>query len=78
MDLGCLDDFLRLLHDECCIDLRGRDAATRLADVPEWDSVLLLRLLTVLEEETGRRLSIQPFLTARTFGDIHACVKEQA
>ncbi|MFS4097351.1 acyl carrier protein [Streptomyces sp. AF1A] len=78
MDLGCLDDFLRLLHDECSIDLRGRGVATRLADVPEWDSVLLLRLVAALEEETGRRLAIRPLLEARTFEDIHVCVKEQA
>ncbi|MEU7425643.1 MULTISPECIES: phosphopantetheine-binding protein [unclassified Streptomyces] len=48
-----------------------------MADVPEWDSVLLLRLVTALEEATGRRLSIRPLLEARTFEDIHACVKEQ-
>ena len=77
MDLGRLDDFLRLLHDECSVDLRGRGAGTRLADVPEWDSVLLLRLVTALEEATGRQLPIRPLLEARTFADIHACVKEQ-
>ncbi|WP_030692731.1 hypothetical protein [Streptomyces globisporus] len=76
MNPSSLDDFLLLLHDEFSIDLRERGAGTDLADVPEWDSVLLLQLLTLLEERTGRRLPIRPLLEARTFGQIHALVKE--
>ncbi|MFH8623366.1 phosphopantetheine-binding protein [Streptomyces vietnamensis] len=72
-----LDEFLLLLHDEFSIDLRERGAGTYLADVPEWDSVLLLQLVTVLEEETGRRLPVRSLFEARTFEQIYALVKEQ-
>ncbi|MEV4427158.1 acyl carrier protein [Streptomyces sp. R-07] len=77
MKLGSLDEFLLLIHDEFSVDLRERGAGTNLADVPEWDSVLLLQLLTLLEEEAGRRLPLRPLLEARTFEQIYALVKEQ-
>ncbi|MFG3282477.1 acyl carrier protein [Streptomyces sp. NPDC048111] len=78
MDLETLADFRRLLHDEFSLDLGDRDMVTDLRDIPAWDSVLLLQLITLVEEETGRRLSVRSVLEARTFEQIHDLVKEQA
>ncbi|MET9960283.1 phosphopantetheine-binding protein [Streptomyces sp. NPDC006326] len=77
MNLGSLDDFHRLLHDEFNLDLRAHGPGIRLADLPQWDSVLLLQLITLIEEQTGRRLPVRPILEAATIEDIHALVKEQ-
>ncbi|MFJ6721850.1 acyl carrier protein [Streptomyces sp. NPDC091259] len=66
-----------MLHDEFSLDLRAQGPGTRLADLPQWDSVLLLQLITLIEEQTGRRLPVRPILEAGTIEDIHALVKEQ-
>ncbi|MFE2164552.1 phosphopantetheine-binding protein [Streptomyces sp. NPDC059447] len=60
------------------MDLGERGLATALDEVPEWDSVLLLQLIALVEEETGRRLSVRAVLEARTFEQIYALVKECA
>ncbi|MFD9726582.1 acyl carrier protein [Streptomyces sp. NPDC059072] len=60
------------------MDLGERGLATALDEVPGWDSVLLLQLIALVEEETGRRLSVRAVLEALTFEQIYALVKECA
>lgn len=79
MSLDCLDSFLRLVRDDLGLELEVPGAAEiRLADLPRWDSVYLLRLVTLLEEETGRRVSVRRVLEAHSLGEIYALVEEQA
>jgi acyl carrier protein len=69
-----LSGFLRLLRTELGLELSDRDAYTDLADVDGWDSLHLLRLVSLLEDETGRRVPVRAVLEARTFQQIHALV----
>ncbi|NEA54857.1 acyl carrier protein [Streptomyces sp. SID13666] len=69
-----LGGFLRLLRTELGLQLSDRDAYTDLADVEGWDSLHLLRLVSLLEDETGRRIPVRQVLEARTFQQIHSLV----
>jgi acyl carrier protein len=71
-----LDDFLGVIRAELGLDLGVRDVDTELVNIPDWDSVYLLRLVTLLEERTGRRVSVRAVLEARSLGQIHALVSE--
>jgi acyl carrier protein len=57
-------DFIGLLRDELGLELDVEDVSLGFDEVPGWDSVHLLRLLTVLERETGRALSVPDVLQA--------------
>ncbi|MFE0514805.1 acyl carrier protein [Streptomyces sp. NPDC058964] len=72
-----LEGFLALLRDELSLDTTVEEARRSLVDLPRWDSLYLLRLVTLVEEETGRRLSLSPVLQARTLAEIHAVVVQQ-
>ncbi|MFD7033105.1 acyl carrier protein [Streptomyces sp. NPDC059917] len=71
---GGLADFLRLLRDELGLDLTEQQAAADFDTLPAWDSVHLLRLVMLLEQETGRRVPVSSVLQARTMRQIHSLV----
>ncbi|MGW2640787.1 acyl carrier protein [Streptomyces sp. NPDC001348] len=73
-----LDGFLALLKDELGLEATPDEAGRSLADLPRWDSLYLLRVVALVEDETGRRLSLAPVLQARTLAEIHAVVVQQA
>lgn len=73
-----LDGFLALLKDELGLEATPDEAGRSLADLPRWDSLYLLRVVALMEDETGRRLSLAPLLQARTLAEIHAVVVRQA
>jgi acyl carrier protein len=78
MSLDSLDGFLRLVRDELGVHLEGpAHEATDLADLPDWDSVNLLRLVTLLEQETGRRMPVGRILQARSLKEIYVLVEDQ-
>ncbi|MFP3992331.1 acyl carrier protein [Streptomyces sp. E11-3] len=52
------------------MDVWEVDLDTMVDELPVWDSVYLLRLLTVLEEDTGRALPMRLILEARTLEQI--------
>ncbi|MEW1693763.1 acyl carrier protein [Streptomyces sp. NPDC091265] len=66
-----INDLLDLLRDELGLPIGPGDAALRLEQIPGWDSVHLLWLVTTLEQRTGNRLSLPDFLDAPTLGEIH-------
>ena len=70
--------FLALIEDELGLDLPPDALGTDLDDLPEWDSFHLLRLVTALERELDRPLSISSVLHARSLGEIHAVVTAHA
>jgi acyl carrier protein len=57
-------DFVVLLQEELGLEVRVEDVSAGFDEVPGWDSVHLLRLLTVLERETGRPISVPDVLDA--------------
>ncbi|MFI0897253.1 phosphopantetheine-binding protein [Streptomyces sp. NPDC020983] len=70
--MNTLDDFLTLIHDELGLAVTPEEATRPLDEVAAWDSVHLLALLTVLEQRTGRALSLPDVLEAPTLERIHA------
>lgn len=64
MSVRTVADFVVLLHEELGLELGVEDVSLGFDEVPGWDSVHLLRLLTVLERETGRMISVPDVLGA--------------
>jgi acyl carrier protein len=67
-----IDDFIRLVQDELGLPVTAEHADRALDQVPGWDSVHLLWLLTALERSTGRRVSLPAVLEAGSLADIYA------
>ncbi len=70
--LAGVDDLITLLRDELGLPVTPEHAHRRLDEIPGWDSVHLLWLLTVLEKSTGRRLSLPDLLDAPDLAGVHA------
>jgi acyl carrier protein len=69
-----LADFVRLLRDEIGLDVAEADLARSLDEVPGWDSVHLLTIITRLEERVRRQLSLPDFLDAPSLAAIYDLV----
>jgi acyl carrier protein len=68
------DSFITLIRDELGLQVGPADAGRSFDDVEGWDSVHLLWLLTALERETGRQLSLPAVLSTGSLGELHALV----
>jgi acyl carrier protein len=69
--VNTFDDFLLLVRDELGLPVESGHGDVRLDEVPGWDSVHLLSLLTALERELGQTVSLPDVLTATSFRDIY-------
>jgi acyl carrier protein len=67
-----LDDFLALLRDGMGLPVGAADVDLSLDEVAGWDSVHLLSLLTLLERDTGREVSLPMLLEAGSLRAIYA------
>ncbi|MFE2410978.1 acyl carrier protein [Kitasatospora sp. NPDC059408] len=67
-----IDEFADLLRDELGLHVTAEQIGAGFDQVPGWDSVHLLALLTVLERETGRRISFPDVLEAASLRDVYA------
>ncbi|QMU78138.1 acyl carrier protein [Streptacidiphilus sp. PB12-B1b] len=65
-------DLIALLNTELGLDLEPGMAALPLESLPGWDSMLLLRLIGVLEEACGRPLPVADVLAADSLEQIRA------
>ncbi|MGN2638361.1 phosphopantetheine-binding protein [Nocardia takedensis] len=63
-------DFVTLINDELGLDVVPDEVDQPLDTIVGWDSVQLVRLLTVLEKVTGRPVSFPDMLAATTLGQI--------
>ncbi|WP_371650088.1 MULTISPECIES: acyl carrier protein [unclassified Streptomyces] len=68
-------EFCALLEDELGIRVAPEDLGRPLDEVAEWDSVHLLRLVTVVESVTGRRIPVADLLEAVTFQQMYEAVR---
>nr|UPI48931.1 acyl carrier protein [Micromonospora sp.] len=68
--MNTLDEFRTLLRDDLGLPVTEEDLAVPLDQVPGWDSVHVLSLLTLLERRTGRSLPLSWFLEASTLTEI--------
>ncbi|MFF3325069.1 acyl carrier protein [Streptomyces sp. NPDC002889] len=66
--------FCTLLEEELGLHITPQDLDRPLDDVPEWDSVHLLRLVTVVENLMGRSVSVAGLLEAATFREMYDVV----
>ncbi len=69
-----VDEFMALIRDELGLPVSTDDVGRGFDELPGWDSVYLLRLLTVLERETGRALSMPDVLDATSLGSVYELV----
>lgn len=70
--VSTVEGFLELVADRLGLPVTAADADRDLDQIPGWDSLHLLWLVTVLEKQTGRPVRMADLLQARTLGEIHA------
>lgn len=63
-----VEAFVNLVHTEVGLPVTAEHLALPFDRVPDWDSLHLLRLATVLEARTGRALSLPDVLDAGSLG----------
>ncbi|EMF55904.1 MULTISPECIES: acyl carrier protein [Streptomyces] len=69
--MDTIDDFVRLVRDELGMPLEEYQVSADLDQLPEWDSLYLLKLVTALEQAAGRSLPVGRLLEARSLGEIY-------
>ncbi|WTE37175.1 acyl carrier protein [Streptomyces sp. NBC_01618] len=67
-----IDDFVTLVRDELGMPVTAEHIGLSLDEVPGWDSVHLLWLVTAMERETGRRVALPDLLEVSSLGAVHA------
>jgi hypothetical protein len=66
-----LGDYIRLVNDEIGMPLAPGQVASDFDDLPDWDSVYLLKLVTALELATSRKVPVVKLLEARSLKEIY-------
>ncbi|MFF9273810.1 acyl carrier protein [Streptomyces griseosporeus] len=66
-----LDDFVSLVRDEIGLEIEPEQVAVDFDELPDWDSLYLLKLVTALELATGRKVAVGKVLEARSLKAIH-------
>lgn len=69
--MNTIDDFVTLLNDEIGLQVTAAEAELKLDQVPNWDSLHLLSLLSALERATGRPVSMPDVLEASSLKEIY-------
>ncbi|MFF8863329.1 MULTISPECIES: acyl carrier protein [unclassified Streptomyces] len=66
-----LDDFADTVRDELGLPLTDEQIGADFDEVPEWDSLHLLKLVTAVEQATGRPVPVGRVLEARSLKEIY-------
>lgn len=69
-----IDEFVSIVRDELGLPVTSQDVELSFDELPGWDSVQMLWLLTILEQRTGRSLSLPDMLEASSLGGLHTLV----
>jgi acyl carrier protein len=69
--VSSIDDLLDVVRDQLGLPVTADDADRALDEIPGWDSVHLLWLMTTLEARTGRRISMPEVLEAATLAELY-------
>lgn len=72
-----VEEFLALVETELGLPVRPGDVDTDFDDLPRWDSVYLLKLLTAIERVLDHRIPVARLLETRTLGMVHELVTSQ-
>lgn len=68
------DDFLDLLRDELGLPVGPADLDRSLDEVPGWDSVHLIWLLSVLDRRIGHSIALPEAMTAGSLNGLYQVV----
>ncbi|MFV2117031.1 acyl carrier protein [Streptomyces sp. Act-28] len=60
------NEFLKLLDDDLGLRLSAEDLSRDVDEVAHWDSMHLVRLLSLLEARSGKSIALTSLLEART------------
>ncbi|MFI9162274.1 acyl carrier protein [Kitasatospora aureofaciens] len=69
--MNSAEDFVVLVRDEIGLPVTDAHLELGFDQVPGWDSLNMLRLVTVLERETGRAIAFPDALEARSLGSLY-------
>ncbi|MEK8173841.1 phosphopantetheine-binding protein [Streptomyces sp. M19] len=69
-----IDDFVLLVRNEIGLPVTVDEVGLEFDRLPGWDSIQLLVLLTALERETGRSVSLPDVLEAGSLKDVYHLV----
>ncbi|MDX3854945.1 MULTISPECIES: acyl carrier protein [Streptomyces] len=69
--MNSIDELIALLRDELGLPIGPEDATRSLDELPGWDSLHLLWLITSLEKRTGRAISIPDVLEAGSLAAVY-------
>ncbi|MCP2321422.1 Phosphopantetheine attachment site [Nocardia amikacinitolerans] len=72
--MSSIEDFVELVNMEAGLSLKVIDADVHFDHLEGWDSLHLLAVLTALERQTGRRISMPDVLTAQNLRDVYKLV----
>jgi acyl carrier protein len=75
--VNSIDDFTALVRDELGLPVTPQNIGLSLDQLPGWDSVHLLTLLTLLERVTGRAISLPALLDAQSLKNIYSLAVTQ-
>ncbi|GAB5905391.1 acyl carrier protein [Mycobacteroides chelonae] len=68
------NEFQTVVIDQTGLDIQLADLTAPLDEVSGWDSVYLLKLITALEQQTGRTMPISAMLEATSLDAIRLAV----
>ncbi|GGO51239.1 hypothetical protein GCM10012287_32800 [Streptomyces daqingensis] len=66
-----LADFTRLVSEELDLPAEPAQITADFDEIPDWDSLHLLKLITALEPATGRAVPVGKVLEARSLKEIY-------
>jgi hypothetical protein len=73
--MNSVAELIVLIQNELGITVAADDAGRSLDEIPGWDSVHLLWLVTVVERLTGRSVSFPDLLEARDIEGLYAVME---
>ncbi|MEV6947371.1 acyl carrier protein [Streptomyces sp. NPDC051172] len=69
-----LTDFIGTVRDELGLPLADEQVGADFDELPEWDSLHLLKLVTAVEQATGHSVPVGRVLEARSLKEIYELV----
>lgn len=62
--MNTINDFMALIRDELGLPVTAEDATREFDMISGWDSTYMLWLVAILEQKTGRRITVIDILEA--------------
>jgi acyl carrier protein len=69
--MNSIADFVALIRDELGLPVTVEDAELGFDEISGWDSMFLLWLVAILEQKTGRQVTVPDVLEAENLKSIY-------